>query len=485
MNGARGILCGLLVAAGAACGSPEQGTSASGAGGAGGASVVGTGATSGGGAGSNPFDGGGGGASGQGGSSLPDDAAILDVLGPDFADAKAADAQPPLDGAALDAGPSSLVGKNGLWDLPGLLRIRAQASQGPLKPAFDQAIARGDAALTMGPFSVMYKTTTPPSGDKHDYTGLARYFWPDPTKPDGLPYISRDGQSNPDVDSDKYDYHSMFTMTGAVTALGLAYFLTHDEKYAAKAHDLLKTWYIDAATKMNPNLNFAQSVPGVAAGRKEGIIDTLQMANMIDAVEMLRDSPAFARSDLDGLTAWFTAFLDWLRTSTFGKGEEAAANNHGSWYDVQTMRYAVFLGNKDLAGQLAELAKSRRIAAQINPDGSLPQELSRTNSLFYSEYDLTALFGIAQLAAGVGVDLFAYQTSDGRSIRKALDYLAPYADPAKAWPNPQLMPDDRTQLIPLLRRASVAYNAPSYEQTLERYYAAALPTNVVQLVYPQ
>ncbi len=223
--------------------------------------------------------------------------------------------------------------------------------------------------------------------------GLARYFWPDPTKPDGLPYISRDGMSNPDVDSDKYDYHSMVTMSGAVNSLGLAYFLTHSEKYAQKAHDLLKVWYVDAATKMNPNLNYAQSVPGVATGRKEGIIDTLQMAYMIDSLEMLRESPAFNTTEFSAVTAWFTSFLDWLRTSTFGKGEEAANNNHGSWYDVQTMRYAIFLSNNALAMQLAELAKTRRIGAQINPDGTLPQELSRTNSLFYSEYDLTALFG--------------------------------------------------------------------------------------------
>ena len=123
------------------------------------------------------------------------------------------------------------------------------------------------------------------------------------------------------------------------------------------------------------------------------------------------------------------------------------------------MRYAIFLGNKDLATQLATLAEARRVASQINPDGSEPQELSRTNSLFYSEYDLTANFGIAQLAAAVGVDLFAYQTTDGRSLRKALDFLAPYADPAKTWPYPQIMPDDRSQLAPLLRRASVAFNA--------------------------
>jgi hypothetical protein len=475
----------MLLVAGAACGS--DGSDAGHPGAAGGTGGIGVGGTAGGGGSSNPLDdGGNSGGQAGGGGSTPSDAGI-DARGPDLPDGATNDAPSPVDGAPPvgDAGPSLLVGKRGLWDLPGLLRIRAQASTGALKPAYDQVVAQAESAMTVGPFSVMNKTSTPPSGDKHDYMGLARYYWPDPTKPDGLPYISKDGQSNPEVDSDKYDYHSMFTMTGSVTTLSLAYFFTRNEKYAMKAHDLLKTWYIDAATKMNPNLNYAQSVPGVATGRKEGIIDTLQMAYMMDGLEMLRDSPAFTTSDFSSLSAWFTSFLDWLRTSTFGKGEEAAGNNHGSWYDVQTIRYAVFLGNKDLAVMLAQLAQSRRIAAQINPDGSEPQELSRTNSLFYSEYDLRANFGIAQLAAGVGVDLFGYQTSDGRSLRKALDFLAPYADPNKVWPYMQIMPDDRSQLLELLRRGSVAYNAPSYETALENYYAAVLPSNIVELVYPQ
>jgi hypothetical protein len=166
-------------------------------------------------------------------------------------------------------------------------------------------------------------------------------------------------------------------------------------------------------------------------------------------------------------------------------GEEGATNNHGSWYDVQTMRYAIFLGNSTLATQLAGLAKTRRIATQINPDGSMPQEIARTKSLFYSEYNMTALFDIAQLASAVGTDVFSYQTADGRSIRKAFDFLAPYADPSKTWPYPQIELDDRTQLIPLLRRAAAAYGAPTYESALAMYYAAGLPTNIVQLVYPK
>jgi len=58
----------------------------------------------------------------------------------------------------------------------------------------------------------------------------------------------------------------------------------------------------------------------VADGRKEGIIDTLQMAMMIDSLEMLRASPAFTTAEFDTLTGWFTTFLGWLRTNPLGWG---------------------------------------------------------------------------------------------------------------------------------------------------------------------
>jgi hypothetical protein len=473
---ARSMFAAVVLAMGAACsGTGTPSTTGPTAGGGGNTSAAGAGGAPLGGQSGQDAGGGAGGASGAGGAG----GAMVPNGGSGGA---GGDAGPP---PSTDGVPSSLVGKKGLWDLPGLLRIRAQASSGPLKPAYDQAVAQGDAALTVGPFSVMNKTTTPPSGDKHDYMGLARYFWPNPGTPTGLPYVSRDGLSNPDVDSDKYDYRSMLTMSGSVGSLGLAYFLTRDEKYAQKAHELLNAWYIDPATRMNPNLNFAQSVPGLFAGRKDGIIDTVQMTNMIDGLEMLRDSPAFTTAEFGAITTWFTSFLDWLRTSAFGRAEESSANNHGSWYDVQTMRYAIFLGNNALATQLAELAKTRRITAQINPDGSQPREIERTNSLYYSQYGLTADFGIAQLAAAVGVDLFSYQTADGRSLRKALDYLVPYADPTRVWPLPQLVVDNRRLLMGLLRRAGVAYKEPAYEQTLQMHYADVLPPNIMQLVYPQ
>src|SRR4051794_7814728 len=95
-----------------------------------------------------------------------------------------------VDAPVGEAGTPNLLG---IWDLPGLVRIRAQASQGALKPAYDKAVAAANDALAVAPTSVTAKTKAPPSGDKHDYLSLARYWWPDPNNPNG-PYIQKDGQ---------------------------------------------------------------------------------------------------------------------------------------------------------------------------------------------------------------------------------------------------------------------------------------------------
>src|SRR5690349_19999081 len=125
------------------------------------------------------------------------------------------------------------------------------------------------------------------------------------------------------------------------------------------------------------------------------------------------------------MVAWFDAFLTWMQTSKNGKEEAAAKNNHGTWYDAQLAAYALFVGKTDLAKETLERAKAKRIESEIRPDGSMPLELARTNSLSYSHYNLTAFFNMARLGEHVGVDLWNLRYPSGAGIRTALDYVAP------------------------------------------------------------
>lgn len=322
--------------------------------------------------------------------------------------------------------------------------------------------SEADKAMSAGPFSVMQKDSTPPSGDKHDYMSLAPYFWPNPGTPNHLPYVRRDGERNPEIKGIS-DHDEMGKMASSVHALAIGYYLTGNEDYASRAALLLHTWFLNAGTKMNPNLEYAQGIRGITTGRGIGIIDSHSLTEVIDALGLLNGSRNWSEADQKGMEQWFGGFLEWLRTSKNGKDESNAKNNHGSFYDVQTADYALFLGRNDLAKQILTTAEQKRIATQIEPDGKQPLELARTRSFGYSCFNLRALTELAILGGHVGVDLWHFKTKDGRSIRAALDYLLPYALGDKPWPYKQLGDLGARDLVQPLLEAARAYNDSGYE----------------------
>jgi hypothetical protein len=322
-------------------------------------------------------------------------------------------------------------------------------------------------ALKQEPTSVVTKGTTPPSGDKHDYMSQAPYFWPDPTKPNGLPYIRRDGERNPEINKIT-DHHTMDLMVAATRTLSLAYYLKGNEEYAAKATQLLRVWFLDPRTRMNPNLEYAQEIPGINTGRGIGLIETRGLADVVDSIGLLAGSKSLTAADQRGLEDWYAKFLQWMLDSKNGRDEAAAKNNHGTYYDVQTASFALFLGKKDLAKQILETAKQKRIATQIEPDGRQPLELVRTKAWGYSNGNLDGLMLLAQLGENVGVDLWNYQTKDGRSIRRAVEYLYPFAVGEQKWMDQQLGEWPPQMLFPLMRRAAARYKDEKFKAMMTK-----------------
>jgi len=322
-------------------------------------------------------------------------------------------------------------------------------------------------AMSSGTFSVVTKGATPPSGDKHDYMSQAPYFWPNPKSANGLPYISRDGERNPEINQIT-DHHSLDQLESSVETLALAYYFKGDEAYAAKAVELLRVFFLDPATRMNPNLQYAQGIPGVNTGRGIGLIETRGLTSVVDAIGLLAGSKALTEKDRQGLQEWFGKFLQWMLESKNGRDEAAAKNNHGTHYDVQIASFALFVGKKELAVQVLQDARQKRIAKQVEPDGRQPLELARTKAWSYSHMNLEGLMLLATLGERSGVDLWNFQTSDGRSIRKALDFLTPVALGEQKWQYPEIDGVKPETLFPLMRRASSVYRDKQYQSMMTR-----------------
>jgi hypothetical protein len=373
-----------------------------------------------------------------------------------------------------------------LMDASTLLRAKQEyaGGGGEYKQAIDALLRDAAKALKAPEISVMQKPEAPPSGDKHDYMSVAPYWWPDTTKPSGTPYIRRDGVVNPehDVIGDRI---RLGQMMGDVRTLGLAYYITADETYANNAIGRLSVWFLDPATRMNPNLKYAQSIKGVVEGRGIGIIDAHGLRDVVDAMQLLKYSKSWTNEIDRGMRDWFTSYLQWLLESPNGKEESAAKNNHGTTYDVQVSSIVLFLGKRDVAKQIALAAGDKRIAVQIEPDGSQPLELERTKSWGYSVMNIDGLMNLALLAKQTGVDLWHFSTHDGRSIKKAIDFLLPFAVDGKKWSYTQIEPMDRNRFYAILKIAVETFGETSYLSACERLYTPGIKASRTFLFLPR
>lgn len=373
-----------------------------------------------------------------------------------------------------------------IWDINRLAEVKKSITQPEYKVAYESLLKDANKGLKKMPESVMDKEAVPASGNKHDYLSMGRYFWPDPSKPNGKPYINRDGESNPELE--KLDRTRLARMTGNVTTLSLAYYFSGDEQYAAKAVQQLRVWFINKNTKMNPNLNYAQIVPGKNGdkGRGYGVLDGYSFVEMLDAVQLLNDSKSFTSKDKKALKGWFTEFVHWLVTSELGKEERNATNNHGLAFDCQVVAYALYTGNRALANEIIDAFPANRLFKHIEPDGSQPHELRRTLAFGYSEYNIRHMLDLFFMAQKSGKELYNVTSSDGRTFYKAVDFLTPYlGKDVSAWPYKQISGWEGKQqelCLDLFRIALLDSSRLDY-LTLYYKYAKRAPADRNILIY--
>lgn len=349
-------------------------------------------------------------------------------------------------------------------------------------PAAARAIQDGETALHAGPWSVTDRATTLPGVERNDYLSVPPYWWPNPDTPDGLPYVNRDGEVNPERKN--YDNVRLNEMCRAVESLALAHALSGDAKFAARATLVLDRWFVTPESRMNPNFNFSQGVPGRSKGRPEGIIDGMEMVPTLDAIDLLILNGGLPESTVHGVRNWFSAYLDWLLTHPFGKWERNTKNNHATCFDVQAVRVAYFVGRDGDAKAILDEVATRRINVHIQPDGAQPREMSRTRSFDYALKNLSALMDLADMGRHAGLDLWHHTGPEGQSIRKALDFVLRHSLGGEPWPVKIINDMNIPRLLPVLQRGCIAYANPSDRALLSQHAPADWAENRVHLLYP-
>jgi beta-galactosidase len=297
----------------------------------------------------------------------------------------------------------------------------------------DRILRAAAAALALPPLTITSSRAKLSQGGPNDFYSNADYFWPDPTKPDGLPYINHDGKSNPGNFNDHRA--AVRKLSDAIAALGAAYKLTGDERYPAKAVALLKVFFLDPVTRMNPNLQFAQAVPGRSPGRSYGIIDGLHLVEIPRAIEAMENSASFPPQALQGTKDWFAALVQWMTTSKNGREEATAKNNHAVAYCVQLAVFSDFTGDEPHLTECRRQFKTVFVPQQMATNGSFPLELARTKPYGYSIFQLDNMAMLCQVLSRPDDNLWTFALPDGRGMQKAMDFLYPFLADKSKWPH--------------------------------------------------
>jgi hypothetical protein len=290
-----------------------------------------------------------------------------------------------------------------------------------------------EEALSRPQRSVMDKTALPASGDRHDYYSVAPYWWPNPDTANGLPYVRRDGEVNPARDGAAYDQTALQQVSRDIRTLALAYDHLGDRRYAERAAALVRLWFLDPATRMNPNFTHAQAIPGANAGRAEGIIEAIALPDVIESVGVIERAGVLSEAEHAALRRWFMQLVQWLATSENGREERSAANNHGVYYDYFFAHFALYARLEPLVVDTVNRFPAQRIAPQMAADGSFPLELERTRPFHYSMFTLDAAGRLAALGACVNRDLWNARTQNGRSLAMGMGWIAPFVVQSNEW----------------------------------------------------
>jgi hypothetical protein len=336
-----------------------------------------------------------------------------------------------------------------------------------LKGPFASLLARADTALSQKPVSVMDKSKVSASGDKHDYFSYAPYWWPDQASATPR-YVWRDGYVNPESRKGT-DAVAFATLCSNVETLGLSYYFTANDAYANKAATLVRVWFLDSATAMNPRVDYGQAVQGISNGRLEGLIEMRQLTRITDGIALIANSSAWTQKDATAFKGWLSSYYDWLTHNQLKGIDSSNENNHLTWRDVQVVQLGIVLGKQAEVREFLRKEFDHLLTVQISRNGEQPRELGRTNSLGYSLFNLEAMFRLATLGDYLGVDCWDVQAKGGANLCAALDALAPYVDPAKPWPVKEVKATERWRLLPLLAQAYMHTKNQKYGDLLRQF----------------
>ncbi len=364
--------------------------------------------------------------------------------------------------------------------------IKANLDSDPiLSEEYDLLIQGANRFLSHNFRYITEKPQVPSGGSINDYVSIARYWHPDST---GAHTIYRDGITNPLVE--QFDRPKLAEMSSGVYTLALAYYLSDDEIYAEKATEILKKWFFEPYSKMNPNMDFAQirlGVPDTGGGGSPGIIDAIDFIQVVDAVSILYDSNSWSGNSHIKLKEWFYHFSRWIIRNY--NADAYDVTNVSTWLDAQRAIYFMLSEQDDkLNSDFYIPPVSERISAQFNTDGVQPFEVTRGRPQHYVYFNLRGYMNIIHLRknrTATDRDWQILNTPSKGGLKPALDMIANYvlnrSEPGTFVSEPGF---DDCRYYEILKPAAVAFSSMLYEEAAMELAGSGCRNSAITLVYP-
>lgn len=321
------------------------------------------------------------------------------------------------------------------------MTARLRRADGPWQRVRSELAARAAEAARRGPWTVTADRSPEPTAGPHDFYSQAPYWWPDPADP-AAPYVRRDGERNPG--RFMAHWNGLVDLSKTTLYLCAAGRMLGEPGLLDRAAELLRVWFIDPKTRMNPHLQFGEAIIGRCTGRSAGIIAARQIDRIVHSLGYLEGHRSW-RPHEDAMKRWLADMLAWLTTSEIGVGESRSGNNHATWWTTHTAAFAAHVGDRDRLAASLRHFREVIVPQQIQPDGSCPRELARTRSMHYSLFNLDAMACLCELARLQGEDLWRFAAADGRGIGLAISFMVPFVDNPYLWEHAEIdgeVPED-------------------------------------------
>ena len=271
--------------------------------------------------------------------------------------------------------------------------------------------------------TMLDKTELPPSRNRNDYFSLPRYMHNIDGKNIRIDGRSAEASIAGSMESLRYDREALRECFSHASILAASGVLCQRDDFLARSAEILAAWFIDANTSMNPSARFAQWKPDSSEKANfAGLIDFRYLWTLPYLSRTLLVNGALSEAQFEAIKQWTARFLGYVMGTAQGQRAIMAGSNIGTWTHLVVVALSLFTGNFISAAAQINSA-SLRLVAQCDVIGLQIAELSRTQPLHYSLFNLTAWTLLASLGRSAGVDLWNFRGVEGQSICRMLHFI--------------------------------------------------------------